>query len=284
MIKTKVQILRDLKLVVLDLDGTILDNENNISDETINLIAKLKDRGLKFTIASARYISSFLDYIKLLNIDSPVICLDGSVITNPITEEYISELFIPSRYVLRSVKTSEKYSLNFILCCKDGIYYNKDSYVSESLLHKYGTEYKLINSIDDYVNKTYEVVIAGNEFEILKKVKRKMIFPYTYGVQASIFKSRRDNGNYILEIKKIGINKGTALKKLCNYLDIKIKDAAVIGDWYNDISLFNTNAFKVAMANAVPEIKKLADIITTKSNNEEGINEFLNLLLELKSK
>lgn len=283
MIKTEEEILRNLKLVVLDLDGTILDNENNISKETINLITKLKDKGLKFTIASARYLSSFLDYIKLLNIDLPVICLDGSVIINPITGEYINELFIPAKYVLRSIKMSEKYSLNFLLFCKDGIYYNKNSYVIESLLHKYGTEYKLINFINNCVNETYEVIITGNEFENLKKVKRKMIFPYTYGIQASIYKSRKDNGNNFLEIKKIGVNKGIALKKLCNYLDIKIKNTAVVGDWYNDISLFNTNAFKVAMANAVPEIKKLADITTTKSNNEDGINEFLNLLLELKS-
>ncbi|MEJ2618425.1 MAG: HAD hydrolase family protein, partial [Ignavibacteriaceae bacterium] len=70
--------------------------------------------------------------------------------------------------------------------------------------------------------------------------------------------------------------------RLIKYLKIKPNEAAVIGDWYNDISLFKTKAFKVALANAVPEIKRMADLITERNNNEDGTAEFLEKLLKAK--
>ena len=65
-------------------------------------------------------------------------------------------------------------------------------------------------------------------------------------------------------------------------MKIKPEEAAVVGDWYNDISLFKTNAYKVALANAVPEIKRMSNLITEKSNNEDGTAEFLEKLLKSK--
>ncbi|HEY7751773.1 MAG TPA: HAD hydrolase family protein, partial [Ignavibacteriaceae bacterium] len=59
--------------------------------------------------------------------------------------------------------------------------------------------------------------------------------------------------------------------------------AAVMGDWYNDVSLFDTKAIKVTVANAIPEIKMKADIITSKTNDEEGAAEFFEMVLKAKS-
>jgi hydroxymethylpyrimidine pyrophosphatase-like HAD family hydrolase len=58
--------------------------------------------------------------------------------------------------------------------------------------------------------------------------------------------------------------------------------AAVIGDWYNDITMFQTKAIKVAMVNAIPELINVADIVTTKSNREDGTAEFFEMVLKSK--
>jgi hydroxymethylpyrimidine pyrophosphatase-like HAD family hydrolase len=65
-------------------------------------------------------------------------------------------------------------------------------------------------------------------------------------------------------------------------LKIKETRTAVLGDWYNDISLFKSKGIKVAVSNAIPELKKSADYVLDKSNNEEGAAEFLEALLEAK--
>lgn len=55
-----------------------------------------------------------------------------------------------------------------------------------------------------------------------------------------------------------------------------------MGDWYNDISMFETDALKVAVANAVPEIKRLADFITKNTNDNDAAADFLELVLKSK--
>jgi hypothetical protein len=77
------------------------------------------------------------------------------------------------------------------------------------------------------------------------------------------------------------VNKGTALKKLLRKLSIKQSRVAVIGDWYNDISLFETGALKITLENGVPELKKKADIIIPKTNDQEGVAEFLEMILKV---
>ena len=72
------------------------------------------------------------------------------------------------------------------------------------------------------------------------------------------------------------------MERLLKHLKVKPNQTAVIGDWYNDISLFETDAFKVAVANAIPEIRKMADIVTSKSNNDEGAVEFFKNVLKAK--
>jgi len=56
----------------------------------------------------------------------------------------------------------------------------------------------------------------------------------------------------------------------------------VIGDWYNDITMFQTKAIKVAVANAIPELINAADIVTTRSNREDGTAEFFEMVLKSK--
>ncbi|MEJ5350654.1 MAG: Cof-type HAD-IIB family hydrolase [Melioribacteraceae bacterium] len=275
--------LKEVKLVVFDLDGTLLNDKNEISETTIELVKKLKEKGVKFSIATARLLSSFIEHIKMLDIDVPVISLDGTYVANPVTNEILLESFMKKNHVNRALKLSEKYSLNVALCCRDSIYYNESNSVVKSLLDKYGAEFRLIKSYESCMDNVLEMIIVSELSDKIKKVHSKMIFPYTFGVQALYYKSNNYGGVYYLELKKMGANKGKALKKLCDYLHINLTDTAVIGDWYNDVHLFHSKAFKVAMANAVPEIKKLSDLITSKDNNEEGINEFLYMLLKAKS-
>ena len=72
------------------------------------------------------------------------------------------------------------------------------------------------------------------------------------------------------------------MKKLTKYLKIKIKETAVVGDWFNDRSLFETDALKIAMGNAVPEIKRMADHILSRSFHDDGTAEFLEMVLRAK--
>ena len=79
---------------------------------------------------------------------------------------------------------------------------------------------------------------------------------------------------FFLDITCKGTSKGNAIKKLCEYLRIDLKDSVAIGDSYNDITMFEVVGHSVAMGNAPEDIKKMVDKVTD-TNNEDGVAKFL---------
>lgn len=86
-----------------------------------------------------------------------------------------------------------------------------------------------------------------------------------------------------MEVRKGNTSKGEGLNKLLKKMKIKFSETVVVGDWYNDRSLFETKAHKAAMGNAVPEIKNLATIHLKRTNNEDGVAELLEMILKAKN-
>jgi Cof subfamily protein (haloacid dehalogenase superfamily) len=274
--------LKKIKLVVFDLDGTLLDNEGVISSRTVSMIKKLQFKGILFTIASGRIHSALADYSKSLNINIPIISLDGCCISNPVTDEIIFESFIPVRYVDKALDYADKFLLNVALCRTEAIYFTESNSVMKDTINKFGAKFEEIEDYNSIKDKTLEIVFASDYRDNIKYVYDRLRFPYTIGLNVSYYKSHKQEGIYYLEVRKRGANKGKALRKLLNNISIKKKDVAVIGDWFNDISLFENGALKVTLENGIYELKSMADIVIHKSNNEEGVAEFLDMLLKVK--
>jgi len=276
------EVLRQIKLVVSDLDGTLLNDNGDLDKSTIDLIHQLNKNNVPFALATGRLFNAIKDYIQILNLKIPQITLDGTYIVNPFSNEVLFEEYLPRKYVKRALSLSDKYLLKVALCHGSAILYTKENSLISDMLEKYNANYSLVETYEDHLDNTLEILITSEYSEQLRYVSKKMSFPYTYGIRNSFYKSQTHGGIYYLEIRKIGSSKGEGLKKLCEHLNIKVKEAAVIGDWYNDKTLFETDALKVAMANAVPEIKRLSDIVTRKDNNCGGAAEFLEILLSAK--
>ena len=82
---------------------------------------------------------------------------------------------------------------------------------------------------------------------------------------------------FFLDITCRGTSKGNAIKNLCKYLKIDLKDSVAIGDSYNDVTMFEIVGHSVAMGNASEDIKKIVDEVTD-TNNEDGVAKFLEKL------
>ena len=274
--------LKKIELVVFDLDGTILDNQGVITSRTISLIEKLESKGVQFTFASGRIHSALVEYANLLKINIPVISLDGCCISNPVNNEIIFESFVPTRYVDKALKYSDQFLLNISLCRAEAIYLTESNSAMKVMMNKFGAKFEEIDDYNKIKDRTLEIVIASDYKDNVKFVKDKMSFPYSMGLNLSYYKSHRHEGIYYLEVRKRGANKGKALRKLLSNLSIKERQTAVIGDWFNDISLFETKALKVTLENGIFELKSMADIVIPKTNNEEGVAEFLEMLIKVK--
>ncbi|MAT59573.1 MAG: HAD family hydrolase [Melioribacteraceae bacterium] len=278
-------ILKNIQLVVFDLDGTLLNSSGEIGESTKHLVKELRSLGVRFSFASGRLHSAIIKYAQELELQTPLISLDGSLIKSVTNNQIISESYIKEKYVKRAIKLADHFLVKIALCLDEAIYYTEHNSLIPNLLDKFGADYKEVEEYSSYhKSKTLEIVFAGDYKNSLKTIESKMMFPYTWGLYTNFFKSYSQKGIYYLEIRKHGVNKGTGLKRLLKHLNLGMRNTVVMGDWYNDRELFKTNAVKIAVANAVPEIKNNADYITQKTNDEDGTAEFLEMLYKVKKK
>lgn len=279
---TDKQKLKSVEIVVCDLDGTLLTNEGSIGGETKKLIKELHKYGVQLSFATGRLHSAVTFIADELEVKAPIISLDGSLIKIHPGGKVIHESFVKEKYVKKAINYAEQYLLNVALCHSDAIYYTENHTVIPQTLNKFGAKYTEISSYEGYMNKTLEIVYSSDIKDSIEYVKNRFAFPYVTGCSTSYFRSQRYKGIYYLEIRKSGSTKGKGLKRLLKNLKIKPENAVVMGDWYNDISMFETDAIKVALANSIPELIRKADHVTRGTNNEEGAAEFFEMLLKAK--
>ena len=274
--------LKKIDLIIFDIDGTLVNDDGILGEKTKLFIKELKKLGVLFSFASGRLHSALVPIAEELKIHSPLISLDGSVIKSVAGKHFIFRSFLKKKHVLKAIEYSEKYLINIALCHAEAIYYTEQNSVIPKLMDKFGAVYKEVSSYDDLTEKTLEIVFAGDNRRTVEFIRDKLSFPFMFGTSLSFFKSQTHEGIYYLEVRRSGSSKGKAMHRLHKYLKVHEDRTAVLGDWYNDISLFETKAIKIAIKNAIPELKNKADYVLKKTNNEEGVADFLEAVLKSK--
>lgn len=275
-------VLKEIKHIITDIDGTLLNDEGEIGIESKKLIKNLISENVTISLATGRLHSAVTEIAGELSLNGYIISLDGALIKNYISDKTLSESFLKPTQVKKAISISEKDLINIVLCHASAIYYTEYNSVIPSLLSKYGASYKQVDSYQDYITGTLEIVCSSDMKSSIKQMEEKFNFPYSLGCNTSYFRSKKNENIYYLEIRKAGSSKGKAVARLLKHLSIKPWQSAVIGDWYNDITMFQTKAMKVAVANAIPELKNAADFITSRTNREDGAAEFFEMVLKSK--
>lgn len=274
--------LKKIEFVLFDIDGTLVNDAGEIGETTKQLICELKKLGVRFSFASGRLHSALVPLAESLKLHSPLISLDGTAIKSVAGKQFVYRSFLKDRHVKNAIEYSEKYLINIALCHSEAIYFTEQNSVIPKLMDKFGAVYKEVNSYDGLTDKTLEIVFAGDNKRTVEFIRDKLSFPFTLGISLSYFRSQTHERIFYLELRKAGSSKGKAMNRLLKYLSIDEERTVVIGDWYNDLSLFETKAIKIAPKNAIEELKKKADYVLEKTNNEEAVAIFLEALLKAK--
>jgi len=274
--------LKDIKHIVTDIDGTLLNDNGDLGLESKKLLKELMKLNVLVSLATGRLHSAVTEIAKELSLNGYIISLDGALIINSVNDQTLYESYLKTSQVKKAIALSEKNLVNIVLCHASSIYYTEYNSVIPSLLSKYGASYTKVDSYQDYISGTLEIVCSSDIKDSIKQMEEKFKFPSSLGCNTSYFRSKKNENIFYLEIRKAGSSKGKAISRILKHLSIKPTRTAVIGDWYNDITMFQTKVVKVAVANAIPELLKVADIVTTKSNREDGIAEFFEMVLKSK--
>lgn len=242
--------MNKIKAIILDLDGTLLDDNKKIGDKTIHYLRQIKNN-LKIIPASARQfctIKPYLENLGLLDENNYTICFNGSLIVN--NKE--SEIF--SSYIDKSIVIKID---NFILDNKiDWTYYLYDNRLLRneiSNIEKFANE-----------NKIYKIVGVSTP-SVINKIRSNLPKEVLENLEITSSELNR------IEFVNKGMTKVKSIELLLNKLDIDKENVVAIGDGDNDINMIKYVGCGIAMLNSPEIVKENADIITEYSNNEDGV-------------
>ena len=260
--------MNNIKLIATDLDGTLLNNESEITNYNKNILKKLMDNGIEVVIATGRPIGSMNFYYEELQNNSESIVFNGAMVvdnnfncifSNPLKKD-IAEKIIN----LYKEKYINDTSLNIYSIQKYIV--AKDNFKIQTHTEKVDKKNKIVgleNFNDDI--EAQKIIILG-ENEILIDIKNTIDSLFTVHTSFS-------NPNF-LEILSDNTNKANALKWLCAKKGIDRNSVIAFGDNYNDIEMIEFAGVGVAMGNAEDNVKKNAKYIAD-TNNNNGVGVFL---------
>lgn len=270
--------MNSTKILFTDLDGTLLNDERNISYQNKQAIQRALENNHKVVIATGRPLPSALLLIEELGLTGDgcyAITYNGGLIYDCGAKKAITKSAIPLEYVHHIFKTAKEYAIH----CHT---YADEHVISESLtqeLERYCNNiripYKIVKNLQEapIENPVKVIMIDFEGKERLSRVKEELK-PWCIDKVNCYF-----SNPYLLEFGSLEATKGNALTFLCDHLHIPIENSIAAGDEENDISMLKAAGIGAVMSNASEEIKKYADYVTTNNNNNHGIAEIIERFL-----
>ena len=267
-----------MKILFTDLDGTLLNNESKISAGTKAFLNEFLSAGNKLVLSSGRPLNSILEVKEAEDLDAPgilVIASNGALIYDCDLQESILERPLPLSYVSHLQQEADDMGLHIQTYTRDSIMCRTED--EEIRYYRSKIHLPLILA-DDFAaaltDEPYKMLVLDlyNHDNLVGFCDR--ITDWAKGKVQYIF----SNDKYLeLFVKEAG--KGNAVTYICEHFGIPLSDSYAAGDADNDISMIQAAGCGIAMANAAPNVKEAADIVTRLDNNKDGLAECMRKLL-----
>lgn len=263
-----------IKLVTIDLDGTLLNSKKQISKNNINAIEKARELGCKIVIATGRPVAGIKYITDTLGLNTEqdyLIVYNGGKIVNAKSKEILFSQTINGKQVKKIYNISKEYDSNIHAFCKNEDFINdhknpySDVEVSLNKIEENIVDFSTLEDDSLYI-KTMIVDDKEKLDTIEKNLSKDIRDEFTVVRSADIF----------LEFLNKKVEKGYALNELADILGISHSETMAIGDAGNDLSMIVEAGIGVAMKNATTDVLTAANYITKYNNDEDGVAEALN--------
>lgn len=264
----------DVKLIALDLDDTLLNDERQISDGNVSALQQCAEKGIYVVLCSGRAEDAILPFVRRLEIAGKeagkfLIAINGCSIFDMHKRQQIFCRKVEPEILLRANQIAEKWGLRSEVYTPDTIYYREETKWTRLDVDLCGLKGKSVENYTEFLKQGFTKMLVPGEPEELQKLQK--VLREEFGGRAVIFTSKP----YFLEILPPNCGKGEAIEWLSKELGFGIEKTMGFGDSMNDESLIRMAGYGVAMCNGLEEIKKIADFVTDLDNNHDGVGDFL---------
>lgn len=264
------------KALILDVDGTLTNSKKEITEKTLQALLEIQKCGHIIVIASGRPthgVQWITEALQLERYGGFVLSFNGARIMNAATKEIVYQQIFPQECISSLFDYAVKHDMGLVT-------YEGDTVIAGTRIDKYmkfeaglnRMKIKQIDDFSDYVSfDLNKCLLTANE-DKAPQLEKELAAQYK-GV-LSIYRSEP----FFIEAMPPGVDKAASLEHLFQIIGVDREDTVACGDGFNDISMIKYAGVGVAMANAQEAVKEAADMVTEKSNDEDGL---LNIIYSL---
>lgn len=256
------------KAICCDADGTLLTSDKRISEENIKWIQRVvNEKKVKFVIVSGRMLTGVRKFYSEIGINGPASCCNGTCLFDE-KDNLIQDFRIEKQHIRTIINCAHEHKLDLVYICGNDWYMeNRDNWTYQTKLKFYFKDCIIadLNNLMTKAQPNKMVVMSQNKTELesfkndlfKRNLTDKEIFYY--------------EGKDFIEMMPAYADKAMSLDVISEYFSIPMEQIVAIGDDFNDIKMLKKAGLGVAMKNALPEVKAIADYVTSKTNNEDGV-------------
>ena len=253
------------RLLALDLDGTLLGADGEVSPRTRVAIERLRASGVHVVLASGRAPAGMRRLCQELGLTDPQITMQGALVASPLTGSVLAAWRLESAEARAHIAFARQVGAVPLLCFADGVRGETLTPEVEALFAPFEEPLPLVVPdlaplVEERPIKTFLYTPPGTYERIWDAARR------AFADRATV----TSGDEHSIELLARGASKGEALRTLAAHLGIPLAEVAAIGDARNDIAMLRLAGQSAAMANARPEVREAADMVVP-SNSEEGV-------------
>ena len=269
----------DRKILFLDLDGTLLNSQREISQGNRQALEEALERGHRVVINTGRPLHSAKLQNQKLGLTKEgcyLSAFNGGLIYDPYKEEVVCKQTLPMETAIRLIRLCDSHHIHVQTYDLRNVLVEPrwDDELIRFYCGRILMEYKVLSNFDtDLVEEPVKVLaVSHDNRKGLEEIQREILknFPEV----DCFFSNER-----LLEMVPKGVNKGSALVRLCELLDIPVDNSVAAGDEDNDLAMIEAAGVGCAMANGTPRVLAAADYITEHDNDQDGVAEIVRKFL-----
>ncbi|MFT3902476.1 MAG: HAD family hydrolase [Niabella sp.] len=261
-----------IKLIVTDLDGSLLTDDKQIPPDFWDIIKQLQARGIVFVLASGRPYQGMLRQFEPLKPYAYFASDNGSyllhnedvLLTNALLHEDVAKFASIARPIPDTVAIACGRELAYMEPCNDEL---------KKVALQYYQRYEIVYDLSSVTDTILKISICDIKGSAENSFPHFEPFAKDYKIAVS--------GKVWLDITSATANKGTAIKYLQEWLGISPDETLAFGDYMNDLELLQSAKYSYAMKNAEPQVAAVANFMTEKTNNEYGVTETIKQIMQL---
>jgi Cof subfamily protein (haloacid dehalogenase superfamily) len=261
-----------IRLMLADVDGTLVTQEKVLTDEAIAAVHSLRDAGVLFAITSGRPPRGMSMLIDPLNLDTPIAAFNGGLLVDR-DMNVIEQHLIPEHLVAPISRLMKSFKLTV------WIYRGADWYVPDPNgphvdreARTVRFEPKVMKRLDGLTDRVAKIVGVSDDHQAVTDASSAAREQFGDHVTAAASQP------YYLDVTHPDANKGAVARFLAKRYDISAEEVATIGDMPNDILMFAHSGLSIAMGNADDQVKRAARRVTESNENEGfaiGVERFV---------